>query len=388
MNRPIPVTIATGQLGLGGGERQLYLVLRELDRCAFSPTVVSFNPGRGDHWEAPIRELGIPLHEIEQSRNKAARVRRFLGLLRRSETRILHSWDLPLNATVALCARLAGIPARIGGLRRNLYKPGRRRSFQRWTGTTGLDRFVVNSTRGRVDLERFGVPTGKIDVVSNAVEPPAQAMTPANRLATRRAWGVERNEEVVIANVSNLIAVKNHALLIEATARLLKLGLPVRTVIFGDGPLRDELRRKSESPALGGRVVWAGRDPRAAELIEAADVFCFTSRSEGCPNVLLEAGAVGLPCVTTDVGGARDIVIHGETGAIVPSDDAMALVERLERLVNDPAARSGMGRAARARVAGEFTPRRTAGAIQRVYERVLGVAGSAAGTLDPREASP
>jgi glycosyltransferase involved in cell wall biosynthesis len=274
----------------------------------------------------------------------------------------------------------------VGGLRRNLYKPGRR-GWQRWAGTTGLDRFVVNSTRGRSDLERWGVAHERIDVVSNAVELPAAAMDPGERALLRRAWGVAGDDEVVIANVSNLIAVKNHELLLEATARLLERGRRVRTVIYGDGPLREDLRRRSDDPALRGRVVWMGRDACAPARIAAADVFCFTSRSEGCPNVLLEAGAVGLAAVTTDVGGARDVVRDGETGCVVPSDDAQALVAALDRLVADPALRARMGVASRTRVVHEFTPQRTASALQAVYERVLGAAASSNGRLAPREAS-
>jgi glycosyltransferase involved in cell wall biosynthesis len=370
MERPIPLTIATGQLGLGGGERQLYLALRGLDRAEFAPSVVTFNPGRGDHWEGPIRALGVPLFEVPRSANKARRVAELARLLRRIRPRIVHGWDFPLNGAVALGSRLAGVRIRIGGVRRNLFKPGRG-AWRRRLATTGLDRFVVNSLRGRDDLLRCGVGAERIDVVHNAVELPQETLTAARRADLRCRYGVEREDEVVIANVSNMIPVKNHALLLDATRRLLARGLSVRTVVYGDGPLREELERSAGASPLDGRVRFMGRDPGAPAAIAAADVFCFTSRSEGCPNVLLEAAAAGLPAVTTDVGGASEIVVEGETGHVVPSDDPAALAAALEGLVQDRERRARMGAAARARIEREFTPQRSVAALVAAYDSAL-----------------
>lgn len=329
---------------------------------------MTFNPGRGDHWEEPIRRLGVPLVEVPQRRNKAARLRDFVKVLRHSEARIVHSWDFPLNASAALCARLAGVSVRVGGLRRNLFKPGRS-GWRRWAGTTGLDRFVVNSTRGQSDLGRLGISADRIDLVFNAVEPPQAPLDATQRRQVRARWGAAGDDDLVIVNISNLIAVKNHLLLLDVTRRLVDRGLRVRTVIFGDGPLREELRRSTAERSLADRVAWMGRDPAAPQLLAAADVFGFTSRSEGCPNVLLEAAACSLPVVTTDVGGARDIVLDGETGYIVPNEDREALAARLEELLLDRERSRRMGATAFARVRREFAPRRSAAAVQSVYDR-------------------
>jgi glycosyltransferase involved in cell wall biosynthesis len=102
----------------------------------------------------------------------------------------------------------------------------------------------------------------------------------------------------------------------------------------------------------------------------AFDLVAQASRSEGLPNVLLEAAAAGCPIVATDAGGSREIVVDGRTGLLVPTGDVEALAEALGRAIDDPELRRRIGVAARAHVAGSFGMDRFAREYGDLYEEL------------------
>ena len=175
----------------------------------------------------------------------------------------------------------------------------------------------------------------------------------------------------MIATIGNLSYSKNYPLLIEVTHSLVNAGWPVKTVVFGDGPLRESLQKLRDDKGLKERFLLMGQDVCAAHLIGAADIFCFTSNSEGMPNALLEASLAGLPIVSTDVGGARDIIVEEETGYIVPVGDKAALVERLTFLIRNSSIRKRMGRVAQQKIQTDFSLNKITSVIQGIYERAL-----------------
>ncbi|UYN92425.1 MAG: glycosyltransferase family 4 protein [Anaerolineales bacterium] len=122
--------------------------------------------------------------------------------------------------------------------------------------------------------------------------------------------------------------------------------------IVGDGPRRAELEPQAQQLGIAERITFAGWQS-GAELAAAyaeANLFAYASRHEGMPNALLEAMASGLPAVATRIAGNEELVVEGETGLLVPSEDPAALRAALTKLINDPALRQRYGEAARKRV--------------------------------------
>ncbi|MHB1790713.1 MAG: glycosyltransferase family 4 protein, partial [Acidimicrobiales bacterium] len=140
---------------------------------------------------------------------------------------------------------------------------------------------------------------------------------------------------------------------IQVVDRLRALDLPVRAVMVGDGPLRDEV----SAAARQAGVELLGARSDVAEQLRRSSVLVFPSRpaGEGMPGVLIEAGLSGLPCVATDVPGVRSIVDDGVTGVVVPVDDLDAMVEATRRLLCDPDRCSRMGEAARRHCVANFS---------------------------------
>jgi rhamnosyl/mannosyltransferase len=146
--------------------------------------------------------------------------------------------------------------------------------------------------------------------------------------------------------------------------------------VAGSGPMRDGWEALAAELDVAQRVDFMGRvdDAHLPALYHQAHAFILPSnaRAEAFGMVLLEAMASGLPCITTELGtGTSWIVQHGITGLVVPPQQPLALGEAIQRLLSDPALRTQMGRAGRARVEAEFTQERMIARVQSVYEEVL-----------------
>ena len=146
--------------------------------------------------------------------------------------------------------------------------------------------------------------------------------------AQRAAWNINSNA-LVLGLVGRLVPIKNHKLLLDALRVAGEDMRDVRLVFVGDGPAgyRDEVRAHARALGMDARVLWAGPSDDLAAVYSALDVLCLCSVAEGFPNVLAEAMCAGLPCVTTDVGDAAELV--GDCGWVVPSGDAQALAQAL-----------------------------------------------------------
>lgn len=200
-------------------------------------------------------------------------------------------------------------------------------------------RVFVVSEAVRRELEGLGVPGHKITVRGNPCRLGAQARG-ILRSPSRLSWGFSEDHVVLIA-VGHAVPVKGWDLLLRAfadvvleqpTARLLLVGSCEATFerSFFHG-LQDFVAARG----LAGKVTFAGHVQDVRQPLAAADVFVLPSRSEGCANALIEALEVGLPCITTRVGNAVELVQDGRNGLLVDRGDVAALTEAVRRTVRD-----------------------------------------------------
>ncbi len=177
--------------------------------------------------------------------------------------------------------------------------------------------------------------------------------------------------------VGRLVPKKGVDLLVEAAALLVAQHPGLDVDVIGEGPLRSELTARIDGLGLTGRVRLLG--PATTTQVQAAMA---SSRlvvlpcridadgdRDGMPTVLVEALALGVPVVSTDVVGIGELVVNGETGLLVPAEDVAALAVALERLLVDPALALQLGRAGRRLVAERFAPQTSTAALVDVFAR-------------------
>jgi colanic acid/amylovoran biosynthesis glycosyltransferase len=168
---------------------------------------------------------------------------------------------------------------------------------------------------------------------------------------------VDHLNEFRVVTTGSLIWRKGHEYALSAIRRLLELGVPAHFDIVGDGPELQRVLFTIHDLNLEKNVTLLGRQNDAGVLaaLQFADLFLFSSLSEGVSNSVLEGMACGLPVVTSDCGGIREALRNGIEGFVVPLQDPEAMAKAVYQLYKDPELRKTMGSAARQRVVSDFS---------------------------------
>lgn len=191
------------------------------------------------------------------------------------------------------------------------------------------------------------------------------AIDDAFRAAARERLGVPQSASVVVT-VGRLTAIKQHRLFLDVVAKVAAMRDNVMALIAGDGELRGELEDAARGFGLDRRVRFLGWRRDLKDLYAASDVFLLTSRNEGTPVAIIEAMAAGVPPVSSDVGGVRDVIDSPSVGLLAPFGDVERLAEAVLRLLDDDAERRAMGARARARVMAAYS-------IDRLVDDIVGL---------------
>ena len=215
---------------------------------------------------------------------------------------------------------------------------------------------------GRADQYRI-VPLGFDLSALSAVDERARA-------TARESLGIPAGAHVV-STVGRLTAIKQHHLFLE-TARLVANQDPAAIfLIVGDGELRTDLEQTARDFGLAERVRFLGWRRDLPTIYGASDVFLLTSRNEGTPVALIESLAAGVPGVSTDVGGVRDVIDSDAVGLTAQYDDAAGLAAAVTKLVGDPDLRRAMGERGRASVVARYSVDRLVADIDALYRDLL-----------------
>ncbi len=194
------------------------------------------------------------------------------------------------------------------------------------------------------------------------------AITDDERKAARRTLGIPDGARVV-TTVGRLTQIKTQSHFLRA-ARHLQGHDHYIFLVVGDGELRQDLENEARQLGIERSVRFLGWRRDLETVYGASDVFVLTSRNEGTPVALIEAMAAGVACVSTDVGGVRDVITSDTVGMVVPFGDIDALARSIASLAGDPAARTQMGTHARQEVRQRFDQARLVDDIAALYRRI------------------
>jgi glycosyltransferase involved in cell wall biosynthesis len=219
-------------------------------------------------------------------------------------------------------------------------------------------------------FQRLGVPPDRIRIQHNSVRP---FVPPAKEDVERTRKSLGTGEDRVVLAVGRLSAEKGHADLLRAIALCVGRGTfrNCRLVLVGDGPELEPLKRLSAQLRLDGVVCFAGHQTDVRPYYALATLLALPSRSEGSPNVVLEAMAAGVPVVATAAGGVPEILTNLQTGIIVPLRDPPSMAAGIEQLLQDEPLRSRLIESARERAATLYTPEARCRSLIGLYEESL-----------------
>lgn len=190
--------------------------------------------------------------------------------------------------------------------------------------------------------------------------------------------------------VGRLAPVKAPQNLIAAVDALLRDGRPVRLRLIGDGPMRTVLDQQVQAQNLKDHIVLEGplNHECVHEMLRAADIFAMASLAEGIPVALMEAMAMGIPCIATTLEGVQELIENKIDGLLCPPADVRALIQTMAQLMDAPALRRELGAAGRRRVAKEYDISRNINQLSEVFRSYLSDAQEQLPAIHPQKDEP
>jgi glycosyltransferase involved in cell wall biosynthesis len=352
-------------LKTGGSEKYLLNMIKNLDKDRYQVTVWcegAWGPA-GD----AIRKAGA---SVVQRPLRPGRLDQLIGgirYIRKSRFDIVHSLKYNTNYMDALVSKAARVKVFVTS-RRNLpfwIKADKVRYPERIRNLL-TDRVIANSEAVKTLTTAVEhVPAQKISVIYTGMD----LMEAGSEY--RNALGIP-DGALVIGTTGDLRESKGHTYLIKAFAEVLqKTQKDVYLVIQGDGPEESGLRSLSQELKIEDRVKINKSPGDRIEAIRSFDIFVLSSLTERLSNAVIGAMALSLPCVVTDVGGNREVVVDNVTGIIVPARTVEPLAEAILKLVEDPALAKEFGAKGRELVEKKFTVQLMASEHERLYEELL-----------------
>jgi glycosyltransferase involved in cell wall biosynthesis len=363
---------------IAGAERQVISLARGLRGRGWRVSVVALS-GTGGQSAAELAAAGVEFLSLEMRKGLADPRGwiRFSRWMNRERPHVVHS-HLPHAAWLSRWSRMT-IPSQVlsetefpervfidtlrtsntGGIARQL---GYRCSDWLADSVTAVSQSVADA-----HLAAGMVNRNKLSVVPNGVDVEEFRPDEQGRAAMRRELGI--NDEFLWLAAGRLEAVKDYPTLLYAFA---KVPAQARLVIAGTGSQQSELCRLTASLGLERRVRFLGFQPDIKQWMRAADGYVLSSRWEGLPVGLMEAGACALPSVATDVPGSREVIVRGRTGQLAPSVSSIALARTMTAMVrSSPHDRRTMGNLARLHVTQRFSLEAMLDRWEKHYRRLL-----------------
>jgi glycosyltransferase involved in cell wall biosynthesis len=290
------------------------------------------------------------------------------------EIDVVHTHDFYTNIFGMTAAKLARVPARIASKRdtEGFSSPLRKRA-ERYSYRLA-HAVITNADAIKKQLFREGVRAEKLVTIYNGLD--MNRVAPQAGLAREAKLALfdlppepERLFVTIIANLQH--AVKDYPTFLRAAARVLKAVPAAAFVIAGEGRLVTELRVLAEDLGIGRDTFFIGRCQRVAELLSISHVCVLSSRAEGFSNSILEYMAAERPAVVTDVGGAREAVIEGQTGHIVAAGDDENMAAQIVALLREPERAVKLGKLGRLIVEEKFSCESQLQRTSDLYDQLL-----------------
>lgn len=384
-NHKLNVMHVLRDLGVGGIQEVVRTLVEYLAMDDCWPIVCTLEDG---HLRQDIEKLGVKVEFLERRRYKFKQLPLFmLEMLRKRKALadLIKKYDIevvqthfvwPIDLLLLSLLPTTNLRVLLWTFHNVDYLPSKTRlvrsiyDFMYRLLSHMLSGYVAISDEVReVMLRHIGPIQDRIFTIYNGVDLRRYGHS-VDKIAMRKKLGL-RADAQVIATVGTLKTQKGHKFLVDAATMIVPQHTDLHFLFIGDGELKAELQAQVQSLNLSDNIHFLGNRSDVPDLLIASDFFVLPSLWEGMPIALLEAMAAAKPVVATEVSGTKQIMIHNETGLIVPPGDAPKLAKAILKLISDPARAKAMGLAARQRVAKEFSAQKQADDHLALYRRLL-----------------
>lgn len=320
-----------------------------------------------------VRTIGVPMERHISLLKDLKSLWRMWRVLRREKPDMIHSMTPKAGLISMMAGWLAGVPVRVHTFTGLV-----------WPTSTGLKRRVLMATDWLTcACATHVIPEGegvKSDLLNHHI-----TRKPIKVLGYGNVMGIDLDKFKPIAATSEerqgftfvfvgrIVRDKGINELVAAFDRLYREHPDVRLVLVGrrednlDPVSSDTLKRIEQ----GDGIEAVGSQSDVRPFYAAADALVFPSYREGFPNVVIEAGAMGLPSIVTDINGSREIIINGQNGVIVPPQEEQALYEAMKNFVENPEVVSALARNARSLIASRYEQRYVRQCLYDFYHDIL-----------------
>ena len=360
------ITYITGQLGLGGAEKQLFLLAKELHKRGWDVSVITLSPETNNYYQIPLEQNGVEVYGIPLGSSQRSRFIKITKFLKTKKPDIVHSWNLFTNFYAAFCGHYAAVPVIVGSERANehftIIDMGR---IKYNLNLIGL-KFLVTNNQGAAELLAKSHPHIPTYIIPNGIERP---YLPMSQNECRKLLDIPDNS-LVIGGAGRLEQRKNFKQFINIASLLAEKNENLYFAVLGDGPERFELESIAEKKLPPNTWKFFGYLPDARRYFPAFDIFCYTSLPyEGMPNVIMEACAAGLPVVASAVNGVHEIILNEDSGFLIEDSNSELFVEKINQLIEDNELRETIGKAGKERMEKLFSVEKMTNNMISIYDR-------------------
>lgn len=313
-------------LNFGGVEQHLATLSKNINHSRFNHEFIAI--GKGGSVEKQMRQIGADVTVLHKKVTilSIEAVRRLYKLFIQEEPSVVHTHGAEANFHGIIAARLAGVPVRIG---EEIGIPSHSKIAK------VVFRFIYTFSSAVV-----GISSQVVDWLVENREVPREK-TFRSYLPVEEE-GISQKEEqdsnaFTLLTVSRLHPVKNISLVINAVSELIKDDENIELLIVGDGPEKENLQQLAKREGIEGVVQLTGYESNPWKYATRADLYLLPSFSEGLGISLVEAMMCKLPCIATNVGGANELIIHGENGWLIDPYDKKSLIHLIKEIKDMPA---------------------------------------------------
>ncbi|NOR22453.1 MAG: glycosyltransferase, partial [Candidatus Aminicenantes bacterium] len=351
-----------------GGQRQSLFLAKELKRRGL-PFFFIVQPESPLHQKACEAELPVLPFKMRNEFDLPA-ILRLAWAMKRKKCLLVHFHDAHSAAVGSVAASLAKVPFRI--ITRRVDFPLKKNYFSRRKYMKNVDAIIAISEGVKKVLVEGGVDPENVEVISSGIdfssfEEDSVALTSKDYLHREFSLAVD---DYLVGIVAHLADHKGHQYLIQATKILKQQAPKIKTIIVGEGPLSMELDRQAKELDVEDIIFFLGFRKDIPKILSSLDLFVLSSHLEGMGSSILDAMASRLPVVATKVGGIPEVVIHGETGLLVPPRNPSALARAILMLYSNKTLASRLGQKGYELVHRKFSAEAMADKVIRLYEKI------------------